>query len=298
MEVNWGLPIAIYLYVAAMAGGAFLVAALVCIFGPEEGRRETCMGYIYAIPLLIIGAIALIVDLGHPEKFLNLLVLFKFNSPMSAGAWGLLVFGFFCILASIFTLAEGKDSGVFVTLSNWIKALVPRKEVAAIGGMVSIFLMAYTGTLLSSTSIPMWSGTPLLSGLFLASGVSTGVALMLLLNRKITTIPQLYALEELDNIAIILELAILLFFLLMLRRETGPSGQSLIHPLVTGSIGAWFWIGAVVVGMVLPLIFNFFSGLRGTESKKLPSVLSPILILIGGFILRVVIVYAGQTGLG
>jgi len=298
MEVNWGLAIAIYLYVAAMAGGAYLVAALACIFGPEGGRKQTCMGYIYAIPLLIIGAIALIIDLGQPGRFINLLALFKFNSPMSAGAWALLVFGLFCILSSILSLAEDKDEGLFVTLARWIEALVPRKEVAAIGVMVSIFLMAYTGTLLNSTSVPMWSGTPLLSGLFLASGVSTGVALMLLLNRKITSIPQLYALEEFDNVAIILELAILLFFVLMLRRETGPSGHSLVHPLVSGSIGAWFWIGAVIVGMILPLIFNFISGLKGSESGKLPSILSPILILIGGFILRVVIVYAGQTGLG
>ncbi len=298
MEVNWGLPIAIYLYVAAMAGGAYVAAALCCIFGPEEHRKTTCYGYLYAIPLLIIGAIALIVDLGQPARFINLLGLFKFNSPMSAGAWALLVFGFFCVISSVLTLGEDGDKGAMWTLSKWISALVPRKEVAAIGAMVAIFLMAYTGTLLNSTSVPMWSETPLLSGLFLASGISTGVALMLLLNRKIAFVPQLYALEELDNIAIILELAILLFFLLMLRRETGPSGHSLIHPLVTGSIGAWFWIGAVIVGMILPLIFNFVSGLRGTESGKLPSILSPILILIGGFILRVVIVYAGQAGLG
>jgi polysulfide reductase chain C len=298
MELNWGLAIAIYLYVAAMAGGAYVAAALCCIFGPEEHRKTTCYGYLYAIPLLIIGSIALIVDLGQPTRFLNLLSVFKFNSPMSAGAWALLVFGFFCVVSSIFTLSEDGKEGVFNTLANWISALVPRKEVAAIGSMVAIFLMAYTGTLLNSTSVPMWSETPLLSGLFLASGISTGVALMLLVNRKITFVPQLYALEELDNIAIILELAILFFFVLMLRREIGPDGHSLSHALVSGKLGAWFWIGAVIVGMILPLLINFFSGMKHKEGGKAPSILSPILILVGGFILRVVIVYAGQVGLG
>jgi len=298
MEVNWGLAIAIYLYVAAMAGGAYFVAALCCIFGPEEHRKTTCYGYLYAIPLLVIGAIALIVDLGQPARFLHLLEIFKFNSPMSAGAWALLVFGIFCVLSSIFTLAEGKDTGIFVTLSRWISALVPRKEVAAGGGMVAIFLMAYTGTLLNTTSVPMWEGTPLLSGLFLASGVSTVLALMLVINRKITELPQLYALEEFDNVAIIVELAILLFFILMLRHEVGANGKSLIHALVSGKLGAWFWIGAVIVGMVLPLIINFFSGIKHKEEGLAPSLISPILVLIGGFILRVVIVYAGQIGLG
>ena len=98
--------------------------------------------------------------------------------------------------------------------------------------------------------------------------------------------------------AIIVELAILLFFLLMLHREEGANGQSPIHALVTGSLGAWFWIGAVLVGMVFPLIINFFSALSHKEGGRAPSILSPILILIGGFILRVVIVYAGQVGLG
>ncbi len=298
MEGKWGLAIAIYLYVAAMAGGAYFVASLCCIFGPEEHRKTTCYGYLYAIPLLIIGAIALIVDLGQPVRFLHLMKLFKFNSPMSAGAWALLVFGIFCVVSSIFALSEDAKDGVFGTWARWISALVPRKEVAAIGAMVAVFLMAYTGTLLNSTSVPMWEETPLLSGLFLASGISTGVALMLLVNRKITQVPQLYALEEFDNVAIIVELTILFFFLLMLHRETGPDGHSLTHALVTGSLGAWFWIGAVIVGMILPLIINFFSALSHKESGKAPSILSPILILIGGFILRVVIVYAGQVGLG
>ncbi len=298
MELNWGLAIAIYLYVAAMAGGAYVAAALCCIFGPKETRKATCYGYIYAIPLLIIGAIALIVDLGQPTRFLNLLALFKFNSPMSAGAWGLLFFGFFCVLGTIFTLGEGKEGGFWGTLYKWIEALVPREGVAAIGALVAVFLMAYTGTLLNSTSVPMWSETPLLSGLFLASGVSTGVALMLVLNRTITGLPQMYALEELDNIAIITELVLLVLMILMLRMETGPDGHSLSHALVSGKLGTWFWIGAVVVGMILPLILNFLSGLRGKEAGKAPSLISPILILIGGFILRVVIVYAGQAGLG
>ena len=298
MEANWGLAIAIYLYVAAMAGGAYFVAALCCIFGPEEHRKTTCYGYLYAIPLLIIGAIALIVDLGQPGRFFHLLEIFKFNSPMSAGAWALLVFGIFCVLGTILAFGEGKESGFWGTFYRWVVALVPREAIAATGALVAIFLMAYTGTLLNSTSVPMWEGTPLLSGLFLASGISTGVALMLVVNRKITQVPQLYALEEFDNVAIIVELAILFFFVLMLHRETGPDGHTVIHALVTGKLGAWFWIGAVIVGMVLPLIINFFSGVRHKESGRAPSLISPILILIGGFILRVVIVYAGQVGLG
>jgi len=298
MELNWGLAIAIYLYVAAMAGGAYVAAALCCIFGPKETRRATCYGYIYAIPLLIIGAIALIVDLGQPARFLNLLTLFKFNSPMSAGAWGLLFFGFFCILGTIFTLGEGKEGGLWGTLYKWIEALVPREAVAATGALFAVFLMAYTGTLLNSTAVPMWSETPLLSGLFLASGVSTGVALMLVVNRSITELPQLYALEELDNIAIIMELVLLALIILMLRREIGPDGHSLSHALVSGTLGTWFWIGVVIVGLILPLILNFFSSLKGKHAGKAPSLISPILILIGGFILRVVIVYAGQVGLG
>jgi len=48
--------------------------------------------------------------------------------------------------------------------------------------------------------------------------------------------------------------------------------------------------------MHLPL--ESTSSLKGKHAGKAPSLISPILILIGGFILRVVIVYAGQVGLG
>src|SRR5204862_454896 len=55
------------------------------------------------------------------------------------------------------------------------------KLVAAVGGLLGFFVAGYTGVLLSVTNRPIWSDSPWLGALFVASGASTGAAALILL---------------------------------------------------------------------------------------------------------------------
>ena len=100
-------------------------------------------------------------------------------------------------------------------------------------------------------------------------------------------------LKKVDNIAIILELVILIFFLVALGSASPESNKAVVH-LLTGSYGVLFWLGVVVIGLLAPLAIQIRETLGKAGEAKM-NLLIAIMILFGGFLLRFVIVYAGQV---
>jgi formate-dependent nitrite reductase membrane component NrfD len=128
----------------------------------EHARWISAAGALIAPPLLIS-------DLGRPARFLNMLRVFKIQSPMSVGAWTLAVFS----AAAVASLAahEVGDAPEWVALAGALAAIL-----AALTGLV---LATYTGVLLGVTAIPVWAAhvrvLPLLFGL---SGLGAAVSLL------------------------------------------------------------------------------------------------------------------------
>src|SRR5437660_10347067 len=65
------------------------------VFGLKEDRAVARAGYYLSLLALLPCPPLLIKDLGRPERFLNMLRIFKVKSPMSIGSWCLLVFSLF-----------------------------------------------------------------------------------------------------------------------------------------------------------------------------------------------------------
>ena len=292
--IQWGMPIIIYLFLGGLAGGAYLIAALADLCDLEEKKTIAKIGFSVALPAIIIGGICLIGDLGRPDRFLNVLKIYKFTSPMSVGVWGVITLSAFSVIS--FLMIHGMDeksTGIW-KLGYYISLVVPRKTVNAIGLSVAVFLAAYTGVLLTETSRPFWSDTPFLGALFLASGVSTAIAFIYFFydlkksDGNGDAEVGKYKLKLVDNMAIFAELVIILFMLIELANQ---------HRLVLMSkVSGLFWIGVVLIGLVIPLLLNFYSMINHRiKGKKLSkSFVTPILIIVGGFLLRYVVVIAGQ----
>jgi formate-dependent nitrite reductase membrane component NrfD len=116
-----------------------------------------------------------------------------------------------------------------------------------------------------------------MGALFLASGASTGMAaisLLLYLSGE-SAGDGFKKVKRADRYAIMLEILMLAAFLVLLGGAAGP--------LLSGHLAPLFWGGLVVVGLVIPLLLDL-SGLR------LPGAVPAALVLVGGFILRYVIV--------
>ena len=286
--------IILYFFVGGISGGALLVASLLRLFGTREDSHFIRLGVYISFVGTVISGILLIVDLGVPLRFWHMLIqdhtgraMFKWWSPMSVGAWGLLVFGFFSGLATLRVLRDDKRL-TWSTLEYLDKA--PVSIFGAVGGILGgLFLAGYTGVLLSVTNRPIWADSSWLGLLFLLSGISTSVAAMLLLARwqnvRIASTEE--RLKRFDRIALIFELVVLIVFVVSL----GTVAQAFLN-----AYGVLLLLGVVGVGIIMPLLMGRDSGgsLRTSASTRDDVATASILVLFGGFVLRVVVLLGSE----
>jgi formate-dependent nitrite reductase membrane component NrfD len=138
-EPVWQPEIPFYFFTGGIAGGSSVLHGLARVAGRERLAKTAL--YVGAAADLV-SPVLLISDLGRPERFLNMLRVFKVTSPMSVGSWVLFV------------------SGGASTTAALLERLGILKRVKVAAEAVSFLtgppLATYTGTLLADTAIPVW----------------------------------------------------------------------------------------------------------------------------------------------
>jgi formate-dependent nitrite reductase membrane component NrfD len=290
---DWGWLVVLYFFFGGIAAGAYFVGTLVDLLGEERDRPIAKAAFYISAPLVAVCGILLILDLERPERFWHMLFqsntgipAFKYWSPMSVGAWALMLFSLFSGASFVGTLAEdgkfglGRFSGLAQTLHRGIVGTLFQLAGTAVG----FFIASYTGALLTATNQPFWSDSTLIGALFLASAASTGIAAILLLMSFWRRAPQesVANLERTDRWAMLLELALLIAFVASLGG---------LAPAFIGSIYGMLLIGGTLaVGVIVPLVISWRTHPLGANS----TIIAALLALVGGFILRYAIVMAGQ----
>jgi len=294
--IMWGAPIWLYLFLAGMAGGAYFSAFLVEHFSGEANRRLLRVAACLGVPLAGLGVLLLVADLGEPFRFWHLLLRFELISAMSMGTWILSAFVAVAMAIAILWLAELRVA------QPAIRRLVrpATNALALIGFVFALMLMVYTGVLLATTSKALWAGTVLLPPLFVASATSTGLALLIIVA---ATVPALGTpgrtvsqLAEADAVVILVELSTLLAYALALGESTMPGALDGLRLLTTGALAVPFWVGVVLLALLVPLQLEVSNWGRGIEIRSVwrAITLSSGCVLLGGLILRAVIVIGGQ----
>jgi formate-dependent nitrite reductase membrane component NrfD len=279
---HWRWLIVLYFFLGGIAGGCYFLAALIDLFGRASDRPLARLGYRIAFPAVAVCGVLLIVDLGRPERFWHMLLqsetwrpMFKAYSPMSFGAWGLLAFGFFSFLSFVATFA-GDDRRR--PASQLRPPALLGMIVAILGGLSGFFLASYTGVLLAVTNRPIWSDTSLLGLVFVVSSASTSIALLLLLgSRRVFLIGGLRALQRFDIAVLVLEL----LSVVALIASLGSLARVWLNQW-----GVLLAVGVIGLGIVVPLMLHLRAHGPTTGAAKLAAAL----VLVGGFLLRVVIV--------
>jgi DMSO reductase anchor subunit len=135
----WKPEIAGYFWVGGLAGASATLALAARLAGNRRLHRSALGA---ALAGSVISPVLLIEDLGRPERFLNMLRVFKPTSPMSVGSW---------VLAGFGTAAGGAAVSEFTGVLRPLGRLA--EVVAAVLGPV---LATYTGVLVANTAIPVW----------------------------------------------------------------------------------------------------------------------------------------------
>ncbi len=192
-DPHWTWYILFYFFFAGIAGGSYTIATLLRLRGEPTDEPVARIGYYVTFLVLLCCPPLLILDLGQPLRFWHMmwnttpgvgLPNFKINSPMSVGVWGLLAFNAFAAVSFLEVLV--KDGKLKIGLAKKAVGLLDGplgKVVPVLGSIFALFIAGYTGVLLAVSNQPLWSDTWTLGGLFLASGLSSAVAVLMLLSR-------------------------------------------------------------------------------------------------------------------
>lgn len=327
----WNWTVAIYLFVAGVSAGAFAISALAYFLGEEKYEKTTRIGaYIAPFPL-IFGILCLIYDLERPRLFWKLLVTFQPHSVMSLGSWLLVVFSFMTFLHFYLWLPERFDVVTLLhrlprkadrmKIVKWLRSsrllqkfrhenLVRNRGLVAGWGIpMAIGVGIYTGVLLGAlNSRPFWNN-PMLPFLFLLSALKTGTAAICFVGcfmngggkmteKEMET--NKFMIHSIDFTLMVFSLIAVFLFILGLYMSPRSSVEA-AHLIMGGDFTVLFWILAVGVGIVIPmfletyeLIPHFIKRVSLRAHNPLLSGITAVAVLIGGFILRYVIVYAGQ----
>lgn len=177
----WAVPA--YFFSGGVAGAAAVLGAAAQVSGREEldGLITRCR-WTAAIGSAI-GTGLLIHDLGRPERFLNMLRVFRPSSPLNVGSWVLAAAGPLTASSAILSGAGGGAGAV-------------GDAAGYAGGAVGLPLAGYTAVLVSSTAVPVWSEIRRsLPALFVASAVTGAASFLQLLklNRREESIVRRFA---------------------------------------------------------------------------------------------------------
>jgi hypothetical protein len=147
----WEADIPAYLFSGGLAAGSSLLAAGADLTGRPGLRRTARLG---AISALTFSMVALVHDLGRPERFLNMLRVAKLTSPMSVGTWILSTYGPFAAAAATAELVDMLPPNLRVG---------PLRVVSSLGTSAGLMaavtappVAAYTAVLLADTATPSW----------------------------------------------------------------------------------------------------------------------------------------------
>jgi formate-dependent nitrite reductase membrane component NrfD len=155
----WTWEIPLYFWFGGIAAGSSFIALACDLAGDED---SAVLARKVALAAVIPSPVLLIMDLGRPARFLNMLRIIKVRSPMSLGAWCLISFS------------------QLAAASVALDLLGKRRAAKVTGGVNALFggyLGSYTGVLLASTAVPLWARSRLFLGpIFVCTATATGAA--------------------------------------------------------------------------------------------------------------------------
>jgi formate-dependent nitrite reductase membrane component NrfD len=263
----WTWEIPAYFFVGGAAGAAAVVGAVARASGASPALVRDAR-WIAAAGGAISPAL-LVSDLGRPERFLNMLRIFKLRSPMSVGAWTLVAFSNAAgarVFADVATRATG----------GRLPVRIVGDAAEVLSAATGLVLATYTGVLIGATAIPVWSrNVSLLPLHFGASGVGAAVSMLELMGHDDR------ALNRIGIGAAAVETAIGY----ALESRADPA----LDPLKHGWSGNVTRLGGVLSGPV-PLALRVVAG-RSRHARRLAAVST----IVGSLLTRVGWLAAGKT---
>jgi formate-dependent nitrite reductase membrane component NrfD len=319
----WSWEIPVYLFLGGLVAGLMVLAGLAM---RRVARGEGSRGFfsmqapLLGFVLINLGMGALFLDLTHKLYVWRVYLTLQPTSPMSWGSWVLLLVYAALLVSALVRLDEAwpwlgrrvpalrAASAALLERPAWLAALGWTNIVLGVG--VGI----YTGILLNTmVARPLWNSA-ILGPLFLFSGLSAGAATLHLASAlwprrpapqglvggALASVvqplgerpPARYTVDSLiryDQLFLVVELVLIALLIVNLTTSSASHAQAAAL-IVGGPYALAFWGLVVSLGLLLPIVWQALELSRRIRHTVVPAVL----VLVGGFTLRWIMVNAGQ----
>jgi molybdopterin-containing oxidoreductase family membrane subunit len=261
--VVWGLWVALYMFFAGVATGAFMLATLDLLFELPIFRgsgRMALWGSLVAMPA---GLVAIGLDLGHMTRIWKVYLQPNFGSVMAQLVWGYTIFLGIVVISLWLSLRPQP--------SRWLK------PVMAIGLILAIFLSGGIGALLGVNQNRISWHVSNLPAQFPVFNLTSGVALMLIAIGWFGPLRDPRRSQQLRilSLAMVVLLLVKGYYLWsdvsQALYQNSSHGAAAINLVLFGPYGWAFWLLQLGLGMLIPLIVltmpvgqrGFAAGLMG-----------------------------------
>jgi Ni/Fe-hydrogenase subunit HybB-like protein len=312
--VSWGIYISNFVFFVAISLVGSLITAIFRLANVKWSTPLTRIAEIIAVSAIVFASIIIVVDMGRPERFLNLFIYGRLQSPI---IWDVVVIGtyFFISLLLLYLPLmpdlkilnkEPKKNSKFLNRlyrfggSFWKgtkqQFRISNKAITTLCIIiipVAFCIHTVTSWLFATTYRPGWDSTNFgayfVSGAFLVGAGAVVVAMFVFrkayrLEKYITEMH----FEKMGRIVVLLALLYLYFnvneYLVPAFKMKKPEASHLSE-LFTGGYAPMFWF-AVLVGMIIPICILIFKKGR----KPLPMFVAGVMIVVGAWFKRYLIV--------
>jgi len=278
MEIQWALVF--YTILIGASVGAFILVAFSELKGVGEKYRLPVS--VISLVLLALGGLSSVLHLEHPERAAN--IFGNFGSPITKEMYLAFTTGLFIVL--------------YIVMLRIAASRTAKKVFAVLGLISGLALAAVSGLIYVLPARPAWNSwyLPLI---FITTGLSLGMFIVYVWSLWKKSEDQTMSKNTLNILLglLVVEAALLVGYLMFLSTNIFQDPSRTSTRLLTGSLAPLFWLGVVLIGLVLPL----FLVIQSLRSK--PALLSPITTgvlgiagtLVGSVAFRVMLYMIGTT---
>ena len=311
---SWGIYISNFVFFVAISLVGSLITAIFRLSDVKWRTPLTRISEMIAVSAITFASLIIIVDMGRPERLVNLFTHGRLQSPIM---WDVIVIGtYFCIslfllyitlLPDLRIIIKAKEmiGKPFARLYRWLGSYWKGTEaqekirnrsitiLCIIIIPVAFCIHTVTSWLFATTYRPGWDSTNFgayfVSGAFLVG--AGGVVVAMYVFRRVYKLEEYITemhFEKMGRILVMLALLYLYFnvneYLVPAFKMKKPEEVHLTE-LFTGEFAPLFWF-AIFIGMIIPIIIMLFKKGR----KPLPMFIAAVMVVIGAWFKRYLIV--------
>ncbi len=282
-QIVWGLPHVFAIFLIVTASGVLNIASLSSVFGKPAYKAWARLSGLLAITLLIGGLVALVLDLGRPDRLIIAMTHYNFKSIF---AWNIFLYSGFILVVMVYlwTLFE----------PGMAHKVTPMGRVALVWRIV---LTTGTGSIFGVIIARQAYDSVILAPLFIAMSLSFGCAFFvvyLFALRQSTFTGDARLLGKFRSLLIYFICAVLLITLILHITKTWDVATRDYERFILldgGLLSVLLWGGFIALGVLAPLLL--LSGTNGASPNRV--LLASVLHISGGLAHLYVIIIGGQS---